>query len=143
MLERSGRRKAMGRGLAAMQILSILVVPLAGRAAAEPADSDGAILAYTGTDQPDKHYYDGRLRHAAGVHRYQAFRADRSMPPTGGVFTWTYNHQPYLAYWKGQFYLQYLSDPKEEHVPPGRTLLVTSKNGRDWTVPHVVFPVYP
>ena len=42
---------------------------------------------------------------------------------------WTYNHQPYLAYWRDRFYLQYLSTPVGEHLPPGRTLLMTSDDG--------------
>jgi len=98
---------------------------------------------YVGTEQPDKRYYDGALRHAVGVHLYQALRANRSHPPEGGEVGWTYNHQPYLAYWNGRFYLQYLSNLKEEHNPPGRTLLMTSEDGRSWSKPLVVFPEYP
>lgn len=97
---------------------------------------------YVGADQPDKRYYDGALPHAVGVHAYQAFRANRTSAPEGGTVGWTYNHQPYLAYWKDRFYLQYLSNPEGEHMPPGRTLLMTSQNGRDWSNPQVVFPEY-
>jgi len=106
------------------------------KSAAEP-------IKYIGNDQPDKHFYDGRLRHAVGVHHYQAFRANRTNPSEPGMIGWTYNHQPYLAYWNGLFYLQYLSDLKEEHNPPGRTLLMTSEDGRNWSNPRVVFPKYP
>ena len=28
------------------------------------------------------------------------------------------NHQPMMAYWNGKFYMHFLSDPAEEHVPP-------------------------
>ncbi|NQV31812.1 MAG: hypothetical protein HQ515_03915 [Phycisphaeraceae bacterium] len=55
---------------------------------------------------------------------------------------WTYNHQPYLAYWRDRFYLQYLSNPVGEHLPPGRTLLMTSEDGLRWSNPCVVFPEY-
>jgi hypothetical protein len=55
---------------------------------------------------------------------------------------WTYCHQPYLCYWKGRFYLQYLSNLKEEHVPPGRTLIMVSKDSLTWSNPKVVFPKY-
>jgi len=97
---------------------------------------------YVGKEQSDKRFYDGAIRHAIGVHNYQAMRANRTCPPEGGMLGWTYNHQPYLAYWRDRFYLQYLSTPKEEHVPPGRTLLMISKDGQHWSNPKVVFPEY-
>jgi len=100
-------------------------------------------IKYVGTEQPDKRFYDGRLHQAVGVHRYQAFRANRTNPPEGGLIGWTYSHQPYLAYWNNRFYLQYLSNLKEEHGPPGRTLLMTSADGRVWSNPQVIFPKYP
>jgi hypothetical protein len=59
-----------------------------------------------------------------------------------GVTNWTYNHAPMLAYWNNAFYLEYLSNPVGEHVPPGRTLLTTSQNGYNWSQPVVIFPVY-
>jgi len=97
---------------------------------------------YVGMEQTDKRFYDGALRHAVGVHTFQALRANRTCPPEGGTLGWTYNHQPYLAYWRDRFYLQYLSTPKEEHVPPGRTLLMRSKDGQHWSNPQVIFPEY-
>ncbi|MBN1868130.1 hypothetical protein JW916_12670 [Candidatus Sumerlaeota bacterium] len=97
---------------------------------------------YTGSANPDPGYLDGRLRHAVGVHSYQAMRANRSHPSPPGAVGWTYNHQPYLAYWKDRFWLQYLSDEVEEHSPPGRTLLMVSPDGREWSEPQVVFPEY-
>ena len=107
------------------------------------ADSSAEPVRYVGREQTDKRFYDGGLRHAVGVHLYQALRANRSHPPEGGKVGWTYNHQPYLAYWNGQFYLQYLSNLKEEHGAPGRTLFLTSKDGHSWSKPQVVFPEYP
>ncbi len=97
---------------------------------------------YIGKDQPDKRFYHGGLPHAVGVHRYQAFRANRSNPAEGGWIGYTYNHAPNLCYWNGTFYLQYLNNLKEEHNPPGTTLILTSKDGRHWTNPQVVFPIY-
>jgi len=91
----------------------------------------------------DKCYYDGRLRYAIGTHSYAAFRANRTKAPEGGLIGWTYNHQPYLCYWEGRFYIQYLSNVKEEHVPPGRTLLMTSEDGFHWSSPTILFPKYP
>ena len=98
---------------------------------------------YVGKQQTDKRYYDGRLRHAVGVHIYEALRSNRKNPPEIGSRTgWTYNHQPYLCYWNGQFYLEYLSDQYTENLPPGRTLLMTSRDGRHWSNPEIIFPEY-
>ena len=112
-----------------------LMPPPIGESASEP-------IRYVGQDQPDKRFYDGALRHAVGVHKYQALRANRTCPPEGGAIGWTYNHQPYLAYWQNRFYLQYLSTPVGEHLPPGRTLLMTSADGLHWSNPQVIFPEY-
>jgi hypothetical protein len=131
---------------ASFVLLVFLILPWSLEAAKQPPslqESAAEPIKYVGTEQTDKRYYDGGLRHVVGVHLYQALRANRTAPPEGGLIGWTYNHQPYLAYWNGRFYLQYLSNLKEEHGPPGRTLLMTSKNGREWSPPHVVFPEYP
>ena len=106
-------------------------------------DSAKEPIRYVGGVVCDKGYYDGRLRYAVGAHNYQAFRANRTNPSEPGGIGWTYNHQPYLVYWNNQFYLQYLSNLKGEHVPPGRTLLMISKDGLNWSSPQVVFPKYP
>jgi hypothetical protein len=100
-------------------------------------------IKYVGQKQTDPLYHHGGLRHVVGVHRYQAFRANREHPPEIGSRTgWTYSHQPYLCYWNDQFYLQYLSNQYTEHLTPGRTLLMTSPNGRDWSNPEIIFPEY-
>jgi len=99
-------------------------------------------IKYIGSAQTDKHYYDGRLRYAVGVHSRQVLRANRSNPPEGGMIGWTYNHAPMLSYWNNQFYLQYLSNVKEEHGVPGRTLLLTSKDGVKWSYPKALFPIF-
>jgi len=122
--------------LAATVPCSAKMPPPIDRCAAEP-------VKYIGTDQVDKHLYDGGLRHVVGVHRYQAFRANRSQPLPGSRVGWTYNHQPFLAYWNGKFYLQHLSNVIEEHNPPGRTLIITSEDGIHWSEPKVAFPKYP
>ncbi len=97
---------------------------------------------YVGSERADKRFYDGALPHVVGAHRYQAMRANRTYSHQEGERGWTYNHQPYLAYWRDRFYLQYLSNPVGEHVRPGRTLVLTSPDGREWTEPQVVFPIY-
>ncbi len=108
-----------------------------------PEISAAEPVKYVGSAQPDKWFYDGALPHAVGVHARQVLRANRTHPPEGDRVGWTYNHQPYLAYWNGRFWLQYLSDLKDEHGPPGRTLLLHSSDGRSWSKPQVVFPEYP
>ncbi len=124
-------------------ILMISIVPLKGAKQPPSIKKSAAVpFRYLGTENTDKRFFDGSLQHAVGVHRYQTHRANRTSPPEIGQVGWTYNHQPYLAYWNNQFYLQYLSNLKEEHVPPGRTLIQTSKDGRRWTPPEVVFPEY-
>ena len=93
---------------------------------------------YVGTRQTDKGFFDGAIPHAVGTHSYQAFRANRTNPSEPGATGWTYNHQPYLSYWKGRFYFQYLSNLVSEHEAPGRTLLMISEDGRKWTDPKAV-----
>ncbi len=117
---------------------------LSGAAKQPPSIKESARepIKYVGGVKCDKRYYDGRLRYAIGVHSYQAMRSNRTKPPEGGMIGWTYNHQPYLCYWNGRYYLEYLSNLTGEHVPPGRTLLMTSKDGLNWSNPRVLFPKY-
>jgi len=138
------KESIMYRELVLIGLASLLVTGVCGAAEELPSIEEWAKepVKYVGAEQTDKRFYDGALRHVVGVHRYEAFRANRTNPSEPGMIGWTYNHQPYLAYWNDKFYLQYLSDVKQEHEPPGRTLLMTSKDGRKWTNPVVVFPKY-
>src|SRR5688572_4196857 len=97
---------------------------------------------YTGNTLVNVDYHHGQLRPAVGVHNIQVFRANREHPEKAGGNNWTYNHAPMLAYWNNTFYFQYLADPVGEHVPPGQTLLCTSKDGYSWSAPVVIFPPY-
>lgn len=97
---------------------------------------------YTGKELSNPAYHDGQLSPVVGVHNIQLIRANREHPDASNGNGWTYNHQPMLAYWNGQFYYQYLSDPSDEHVPPSQTFLMTSKDGYQWTNPEIVFPPY-
>ena len=97
---------------------------------------------YTGSLNPDKWFFDGKLPHAVGVHHYQAFRANRTHPSEPGPVGFTYDHQPYLAYWNGEFYLHWLAGLVQEHTPPTRTMLMTSPDGRNWSKPKVLFLEY-
>ena len=97
---------------------------------------------YTGKELSNPTYHDGQLSPVVGVHNIQLVRANREHPEASNGNGWTYNHQPMLAYWNGQFYYQYLADPSDEHVPPSQTFLMTSKDGYQWTNPEIVFPPY-
>ncbi|WP_229312113.1 exo-alpha-sialidase [Larkinella punicea] len=97
---------------------------------------------YVGQTLTNVDYHHGQLSPAVGVHNIQVFRANREHPELAGGTPWTYNHAPMLAYWNNTFYLQYLSNPVGEHEPPGQTLLLTSKDGSNWTKPTVLFPPY-
>ena len=89
----------------------------------------------------DVRFQDGALPHAVGVKSFQVMRANRAHPEWADGHGWTYNHAPMLAWYHGKFYLEYLSNPVDEHEVPGHTLLTTSENGMDWSFPQVIFPV--
>jgi hypothetical protein len=114
--------------------------------------SANALVAQTGTPSEPVRYIggeianpsvqDGALRYAVGVENRQTLRANRTHPEEADGYGWTYNHASNLAYWNGQFYQHYLSGPVDEHVAPVQTLLMTSKDGRRWNKPVVIFPPY-
>ena len=95
---------------------------------------------YTGTTLSNPERHDGGLSPVVGVHNIQIMRANREHPAKANNDGWTYNHQPMMAYWNQQFYLHFLCDPGDEHVPPSRTMLQTSKDGYQWTEPQILFP---
>ncbi len=97
---------------------------------------------YVGKTLSNIDYHHGQLSPAVGVHATQVMRASREHPEKADGFGWTYNHQPMLAYWDNTFFLEYLSDPSGEHIPPSQTFLMTSKDGNTWTMPEVIFPIY-
>ena len=93
---------------------------------------------YIGKTISNVDYHHGQLSPVVGVHNIQTFRANRASTENN----WTYNHAPMLAYWNHKFYLQYLSNPVGEHIPPGQTYLQYSKDGYNWSTPVVIFPPY-
>ncbi len=115
------------------------VIAIAGCTAAV-AQND--TVKYVGKTLSNVDYHHGQLSPAVGVHATQIMRASREHPEKADGFGWTYNHQPDMAYWNNTFFLEYLSDPSGEHIPPSHTLLMTSKDGVTWTMPKVVFPIY-
>ncbi|MFO1095645.1 MAG: hypothetical protein U0992_20425 [Planctomycetaceae bacterium] len=97
---------------------------------------------YIGGPVVAQNSHDGQLRPAIGVENIQVMRANRTHPEQSDNFGWTYNHGPNIVYWNGRFYVEYLSNPVGEHIAPGQTLLCHSQDGRDWSTPEVIFPVY-
>lgn len=97
---------------------------------------------YVGGISTDPQVHEGRLRYAIGVESRQTLRVNRTHPELADGFGWTYNHASTLCYWNNTFYQQYLSNPVDEHIAPGQTLVVTSKDGRIWSKPAVIFPPY-
>ena len=100
------------------------------------------VVHYTGHTLSNIDYHHGQLSPVVGVHNIQVLRANREHPEEADGFGWTYNHAPMLAYWNNTFYLEYLSDKVGESVPPGQTLLLTSRDGYAWSKPVVLFPPY-
>ncbi|HOU09793.1 MAG TPA: hypothetical protein PLD68_03690 [Clostridiales bacterium] len=96
---------------------------------------------YAGTEFADLSKHDGGLLHAVGASNYQVLRANRSRPEEADGFGNTYNHAPMLTYWRGCFYLEYLSNPVSEHTGAGQSFIVKSKDGMTWDKPRVSFPV--
>ena len=97
---------------------------------------------YVGGVSIDPSVHDGRLRWAIGVESRQTVRVNRTHPDWVEGSGWTYSHASNLAYWNDTFYQQYLSNPIDEHIAPGQTLVTTSRDGRKWSKPVVVFPPY-
>jgi hypothetical protein len=121
-------------------LLAALLSPLLSVLSAQPGSpSEPLRLLSAGIDLQ---VHDGRLRPAIGVENIQVMRANRTHPDLADGLGWTYSHAPCLAYWNGRFFLQYLSNPFGEHHAPGQTLVVTSRDGRNWDKPQPVFPIY-
>jgi hypothetical protein len=113
---------------------------LASASSNKPGGPDEPVRVVSAAIDLDVH--DGRLRPAIGVENIQVMRANRTHPEMADGYGWTYSHAPMLAYWNGKFYLEYLSNPFGEHLPPGQTLVATSSDGRTWDMPRQVFPIY-
>lgn len=101
---------------------------------------NGYLPYYDGDEFADLMKHDGGLLHAVGASNYQVMRANRTHPELSEGFGNTYNHAPMLTFWRGRFYLTFLSNPVHEHTGAGQTLLTVSENGIHWARPKVLFP---
>src|SRR6185369_6260699 len=72
----------------------------------------------------------------------QVVRSNRTTSPHADGLLHSYLHQPMLAWWKGKFYLEYISGPRDEHEWPCVTSLTTSTDGVNWEKPCVIFPAF-
>ena len=82
-------------------------------------------LRYVGPPLPQPYASDGGLRLAVGVQSYQVFRASRLHPELSDGRGWTYSHAPMLTYWKGHFYLEFTTSPKDESAWPTQASMTT------------------
>ena len=123
-------------------ILSAFIASFAAIAATAQTGTAAEPVAYVGGEICNPRLHEGGLRYAIGTENIQVMRANRTHPEDADGYGWTYNHAANITYWNGRFYLQYLSNPSDEHQPPGHTLIVSSSDGRSWGKPQVAFPVY-
>jgi hypothetical protein len=119
--------------------IAMAMATTAGAFAQAGSEKEPVVIDSPGID-PVPH--DGGLSPAIGTCNFQTMRTNKTHPETADGFGWTYNHAPMLAYWNNTFYQEYLSNPKDEHIAPGQTLLVTSQDGRAWSKPQLLFPPY-
>ena len=122
--------------LSALALVASIGQSTAGFAAGEPAP-----LIYS-NPEPITTAADGGLRPVVGVQNIQVVRANHTVSPHADGLLHSYMHQPMLAWWKGKFYLEYLSDPRSEHEAPGFTSLTTSVDGIHWEKPKTAFPPF-
>jgi hypothetical protein len=98
-------------------------------------------LVFTGPERAES-TADGGLRPVVGVQNIQIYRANRTHPANADKLGHTYFHQPMLAWWRGKFYVEFLSNPVGEHQGAGSTWLTSSTDGITWDAPRVIFPPF-
>jgi hypothetical protein len=86
--------------------------------------------------------HHGQLRPVIGIKHYEVVHADRTACDLEKGPGWTFHNAPTMAYWNDRFYLQYIANPVGENIPPSRTMLTMSDDGRRWSEPRIVFPTY-
>ena len=125
-----------------MKSVIIVISLLTAAPAFAQTGSEAEPVRFTGGTAIDPGPHEGRLRYAIGTENIQTMRANRTHPELSDSNGWTYNHGSNICFWNGQFFQQYLSNPVDEHIAPGQTLLMTSKDGRHWEKPTIAFPPY-
>ncbi len=116
-----------------------VALTLAPAGVAAPLPGATPAIVYTGSLLPDSSA-DGGLRLAVGVENIEVYRANRTHSEHQDHLTDTYSHQPMLAWWQGNFYLLYLSGPRDESQAPCCDSLTSSPDGIHWAQPRIIFP---
>ena len=125
------------------RILTLFSLAISLHLWAQKSPEPSRMAHYSGATIANPYRHDGGLSPIVGVHNIQIMRADRSNPdPSCRILPWTYNHQPMISFWKGRFWVHYLSNPQSEHVPPSVTYMQSSRDGYTWTAPEILFPEY-
>ena len=97
---------------------------------------------YIGDSRVNTDYHHGQLSPAKGVCCYQVTRANRTHPEWDDGVGGTYKHGADLAFWRGKFYVHYLTNPVSEHTGQGSSVLAISDDGMRWERFQTVFPPY-
>jgi len=97
-------------------------------------------IRYVGNAHVNPDLANGGLPLAVGVNSFQVLRASRLYPKISDGQGWTFHHAHMLAYWKGKFYAEFISSPVQENGLPTNVMMATSSDGRNWSMPEVIFP---
>jgi len=97
-------------------------------------------LRYVGHANPDPLKGDAGLPWAVGVQNFQVLRASRLFANVSDGQGWTFHHAQNLAYWRGKFYAEFIASPVQENGFPTNVMMATSSDGRNWSMPEVIFP---
>lgn len=55
---------------------------------------------------------------------------------------WTFNHSPMIGFYRGKFYVSFISNPIHETIAPSKVMISTSNDSKLWDEPKVLFPPY-
>ncbi|MBI2510342.1 MAG: exo-alpha-sialidase [Opitutae bacterium] len=128
------RARSARRGRLALPLAALLITTAFAAPSTPP-------FVFTGPERAES-TADGGLRPVVGVQSIQIYRANRTHPANVDQLGHTYFHQPMLAWWRGKFYVEFLSNPVGEHQGAGSTWLTSSADGVTWDTPRVIFPPF-
>ena len=97
-------------------------------------------IRYIGKEHINADLADGGLPLAVGAQNYQVLRSSRLYPEVSDGQGWTFQHAPMLAYWRGKFYVEFISSPVQENGVPTNVMMASSADGRRWSMPALIFP---
>jgi len=128
--------RSLVTGTALLALLGASAPSLFGQEAQKSTEP----IRYVGTEKVNTNMTDGGLPWAVGVQSYQVLRSSRRYPTVSDGRGWTFHHAPMLAYWKGKFYVEFIASPVQENGLPTNVMMATSSDGRNWSMPEVIFP---